>query len=127
MGLVDRLKSNVSAKMLFFLNLTAAALVVIAVVVRCLEFGKSKDPFFYVLTLYLILFDAILVATELEVERITKYLSFLKWIRGRGFYILFLACLVLNIDSAVEITFAIAMTLIGLIDICWGGRAWDDH
>jgi hypothetical protein len=50
------------------LNYLCALALIVAVIMRFIDFGKSHDVFFYLLTFYLIAFAALLVVAELRLR-----------------------------------------------------------
>ena len=67
-----------------------------------------------------------LVLAEFRVQRIRTYFDFLdtKW--GRGWFILFIALLVLENDTALEICLSIATIIIALVNMVLGWNQGSD-
>jgi len=118
----DKIANNISAKVLVILNFIAAALILLVVVLRLLKIMEEHNPFYYTLTLYLVLADVLLVLAELQRVNVHKYVRFLSSFRGRSFFILFIGILVLEKDAAM-IIIPIVLLIIAILGIVFGGRA----
>ena len=91
-----------------------------AAVVRFCNFGSDeapKDPFYYMLTFYLFPVAALLVAAELQWQRVIKYFQFLGFLYGKGLFMVFIALLLFNTDFPVDTAVSVGMTLVGLFNI----------
>lgn len=71
------------------LNYLSVVAIVADFIVRCVAFGRKKDksgtinpaptdPFYYLLTFYLLFFAALVLIAELEWRPVLKYVLFLK-------------------------------------------------
>jgi hypothetical protein len=112
------------------LNLVAAALMITCVVFRFIYYtdnGASEFKFFsFILTIYLALFVILLVLAEFRVQKIRTYFDVLdsKW--GRGWFILFIALLVLEVHTALEVILCILAILIALFNMLVGWNQGSD-
>ena len=90
------------------------------IVVRFVNFGSDKapkDPFYYMLTFYLIPVVALLVCAELQWQRVIKYFQFLGYLYGKGMFMIFIALLLFNADWPFDTAVSVGMTLVGLFNV----------
>jgi hypothetical protein len=111
-----------AAKLIFvrisiILNYICALALLVSVVLRFIDFGTSKDPFFYLLTFYLIAFSALLVIAELRLRSVIVYVEFLKSRPGKGMYVLLVGVLLFDESRPADIIIAILLVLVGLFNI----------
>ena len=96
----------------------ACGLLGICIIIRLIRFGDSGNHlFFYIWTLYLCLFIAMLVVAILRVNKVLFYFRFLRTKQGIGIFMVFVGTLLFDWTEPVE--FAIALMLIGV-----GGAYW---
>ena len=91
-----------------------------AAVVRFTYFGKDDapaDPFFYILTLYLIPFAGLLLVAQLQWQRVLKYFQFLGFLYGKGLFMIFVALLLFDTTYPVDTAISILMTLVGFFNL----------
>ena len=98
-------------------NFICAFLMVVDALIRCFEFPTKTDPFFYVLTFYLLGFAALLVISELKVKKIMDYIQFLKTRIGKGIYLIFIGLLVMDPSRIYEIVISMIFFFIGSFNI----------
>ena len=79
--------------------------------------SAPTDPFYYMLTFYLIPFAALLTVAELQYTRVLKYFQFLGHLHGRGLFMIFVALLLFDTKYAVDTAVSIGVMTIGLINI----------
>ena len=85
------------------------------------EGEKPKDPFFYLLTIYLIPFAILIFAAELRWQRMLKYFEFLGYSHGKGLFFIFVALLLFDTQYPVDTGVSIGVTFVGifnLVSIC---------
>lgn len=56
------------------INYIVLALILTSFSTRLLEFGKQEDPFFYIMTFYLLLFGVFILAAETGIHKVLLYL-----------------------------------------------------
>lgn len=78
---------------------------------------KPTDPFFYILTIYLIPFAILLAVAELKYLIVLKYFEFLGYNYGRGIFMIFIALLLFDTKYAFDMTVSVPMTLVGIYNI----------
>ena len=91
-----------------------------ASIVRFTEFGatdKPSDPFFYMLTIYLIPFALLILFAELRWQRMLKYFEFLGYQHGKGLFLIFVALLLFDTEYPVDTGVSIAITFVGIFNI----------
>ena len=91
-----------------------------AAVVRFTYFGKDDpptDPFFYLLTFYLIPFAGLLLVAQIQWQRVLKYFQFLGFLYGKGLFMIFVALLLFDTQYPVDTAISIFMTLVGLFNL----------
>ncbi len=120
MGIKDKCKGSKFEKILLILNLVAAGAIIFGIVVRFAYFGIRSDPFFYIMTIFLIPFCVFLILAELDNHKVFLYFRFLYPITGRGFYIIFVSLLLLEKSSPGEIIASIIVLVIGILNIVIG-------
>lgn len=112
------------------LNYIAVLVLIADFICRCVTFSKKnsdgaslapKNPFYYLLTFYLIPFAFLILAAELEWRSVIKYVMFLKSQAGKGFFYVFIGLLIFDTKYPADIIFALYMTLVGVFNIV---NAW---
>ena len=94
-----------------------------ASVVRFTYFGEAetetrkKDPFFYLLTIYLIPFAMLIFFAELRWQRLLKYFEFLGYQHGKGLFFIFVALLLFDTQYPVDTGVSIAVTFVGIFNL----------
>ena len=101
-------------------NYVTALLMVISACFRFSNFSKTSDPFFYLLTFYLLGFAALLVIAEVRIRRIIVYIEFLGGRIGKGIYILFVGLLVFDNEFTSDMAFGIIIFLVGIFNVIVG-------
>lgn len=112
------------------LNALTIACLVASAIVRFTIFAKDSrpsDPFFYILTIYLVPFAALLAIAELKYLSVLKYFEFLGYNYGRGIFMIFVALLLFDTNYPVDTTVSIFMTLVGLFNVTLTCVAPDLH
>ena len=99
------------------LNYICALLLLTCCVLRSIDFVKSKDPFFFLLTFYLFGFTTLLIIAEIKVRRVIVYVEILNTRLGKGFYILFVGLLLFDEKRKTDMLIAIFIVLIGLFNV----------
>ena len=85
-----------------------------------LAFNQDKapaDPFFYMMTLYLIPFAALLLTAELGWHTVLKYFEFAGYMHGKGFLLIFIALLLFNPEYPLDTAVSIYLTFTGLLNL----------
>ena len=75
------------------------------------------EPFFYLLTLYLIPFTFLLLCAEMKWHSFLKSVQFLNHIIGKGLFLMFLGLLLFSTDSEQELVGSVAVTLVGVLNL----------
>ena len=89
-------------------------------IVRFTYFGKDEapsDPFFYILTFYLIPFAGLLLVAELRWQRVLKYFQFIGLLYGKGMFMVFIALLLFDTQYPVDIAVSVLMSLVGIFNV----------
>lgn len=94
-----------------------ALLMLIDVVIRFSYFRTESDPFFFILTFYLIGFAALLIASELGLSSVLVYVEFLNGRAGKGFYILFVGLLVFDISRISDMAISLILIIAGIFSV----------
>lgn len=120
-------KANVIlAKICIGLNFLGVVVLVADFICRCAQMAKKddtgaslapKNPFYYLLTIYLIPFTLLVLAAELQWRPILKYIMFLKSQAGRGFFFIFIGLLIFDTRYPTDLSFGIYMTIVGIFNI----------
>lgn len=93
----------------------------VCIVFRFVGFREPGTSFFfYMLTIYLLIFIAMFVAALFKVKRITLYFTFLNSQVGRGFYIVFITLLILEKKAPLEIILGILLMIIAVLNVIVG-------
>ena len=74
------------------MNYSAIICLLVSSIVRFTIFGKEKkpsDPFFYLLTFYLIPFAVLILCAELKWQKMLKYFEFMGYLHGKGLFFIF--------------------------------------
>lgn len=96
-----------------------------SIIFRCLRFGKETDPFFYIYTVYMPLFIAMLVVADLKIKKILYLFSFLSpWV-GKGFFIVFIGFILFDWNQYMEFATSVVCILVGIGYMVYGFR-FDD-
>ena len=98
-------------------NYVACLLLALSVVLRILDFGKSTNPFFYLLTFYLVGFGALLIISELRIKKIITLVMFLNSRFGKGIYLVFIGLILFDEDRKSDMAISIITVLIGFFNI----------
>ena len=85
--------------------------------IRFSYFKTESDPFFFLLTFYLIGFSALLVVAELGVKRVLVYVEFMSGRAGKGFFILFVGLLIFDSVRKSDMAISIILVLVGIFNI----------
>ena len=91
-----------------------------AAVARFTYFGKDDsptDPFFYILTFYLLPFMILFLAAEMQWQGLLKYFQFLGHLYGKAFFLIFIALLLFDTKYPIDTAVSIYMTLVGLFNL----------
>lgn len=102
------------------LNALVIACLAACAIVRFTIFAKDtrpSDPFFYILTVYLVPFAALLAVAELKYLNVLKYFEFLGYNYGRGIFMIFVALLLFDTTYPVDTAVSIFMTLVGIYNV----------
>ena len=90
-------------------------------VVRFTLFGAGenapKDPFFYLMTIYLIPFCFLLISAELKWARVLKYVQFLGYQHGKGLFFIFIALLLFDTERSLDVVMSIVVTFVGIFNM----------
>ena len=107
---------------MLIVNLLACAMLLVCIAFRFVYMVDGTFAFFFiVLSIYLVGFTGALILAEFKMERVRLYLNFLDTKFGRGFFMIFLALLILE-DHAIEIVLFICINVIGILNLIIGCR-----
>ena len=90
---------------------------------RFYEFDTEKifmDGFYLAFTVYLSIFGLILAAAEYQFVNILKYLEFLFYEQGKGFFLLFVGVLLFDPRTTSDLFASLLLTLVGLFNLMIG-------
>merc|ERR1719266_55845 len=91
-----------------------------AAVVRFTLFGAGeeapKDPFFYLLTIYLVPFCFLLISAEVKWTRVLKYVQFLGYQHGKGLFFIFIALLLFDTEYPLDAFVSVVVTFVGIFN-----------
>ena len=104
-------------KVVRIINFISAGLMILDSILRFVDFATVVDPFFYLLTIYLLGFSALLIIAELRIKRILVYVEFLKSRIGKGIYIALVGLLIFDESRKGDMAISIALVLIGVFNI----------
>ena len=102
------------------MNYSAIICLLVSSIVRFTIFGKEKkpsDPFFYLLTFYLIPFAVLILCAELKWQKMLKYFEFMGYLHGKGLFFIFVGLLLFDTEYPVDTGISIAITIIGIFNI----------
>ena len=102
------------------LNFLSILALCAAAIVRFTYFGDEqapKDPFFFMLTFYLFPMAALLLAAEMQYQRVLKYFQFLGYLYGKGLFMVFVALLLFDAKFPVDTAVSVAVSLVGFFNI----------
>ena len=91
-----------------------------ASIVRFTYFGKDDaptDPFFYILTIYLIPFAALLLAAQLQYQSVLKYFQFIGLMHGKGLFLIFISLLLFDTKYPVDAALSVFMCMVGVFNL----------
>jgi hypothetical protein len=89
----------------------------VSVILRCIDFTTTTDPFFFLLTFYLFGFLILLILAEIKIRRVIVYVEVLNTRLGKGFYILFVGLLLFDEKRKIDMLLAIFVVLIGIFNV----------
>lgn len=104
-------------KMCKILNYISSLLMLISVVLRCIDFKSSTDPFFFLLTFYLFGFAVLVIIAEIKIKRVIAYVEILNNRIGKGVYIIFVGLLLFDEKRKSDMLISIFIVLIGLFNV----------
>ena len=88
--------------------------------IRQILFGDEypKEPFFYLLTVYLIPFTFLLLCAEMNWTRFLKNVQFLGHRAGKGIFLIFVSLLLFDTKSSwIIMTSSLIVALVGLLNL----------
>ena len=91
-----------------------------ASIVRFTYFGKDDgptDPFFYILTIYLIPFAGLLLTAQLQWQRVLKYFKFIGLMHGKGLFMIFISLLLFDTKYPVDAALSIFICMVGVFNL----------
>ena len=90
-------------------------------IVRFTLFTKGdeapKDPFFYLLTVYMVPFCFLLICAEFKWTRVLKYVQFLGYQHGKGLFLVFIALLLFDTNYPIDAITSIVVTFVGFFNM----------
>lgn len=102
------------------LNYFSSLVMLTASGLRFYEFDATKifmDGFYLAFTVYLAIFGLLLAAAEYQFVNILKYLEFLFYESGKGFFLLFVGVLLFDPRTTADLFASILLTLVGLFNL----------
>ena len=91
-----------------------------AAIVRFTFFGKDDgptDPFYYILTIYLIPFAGLLLVAQLQWQRVLKYFQFIGLLHGKGLFMIFISLLLFDTKYPVDAALAVFICMVGIFNL----------
>jgi hypothetical protein len=107
-------------------NYACIALILTSFITRILEFGKAGDPFFYIMTFYLLLFALFILSSEVGINKVMLYMQFLRGFIGRGTFIILIGLILYDEKRTVDMVVSIFLTVAGAFNIVIGCQREDD-
>eukprot|EP00347_Sterkiella_histriomuscorum_P000686 403374892 len=109
--------SSTHGQVVRLMNFICALAMVIDAVFRAFDFQKQSDPFYFLLTFYLLGFAALIVLAEIRYRKVLVYLEFLKSRLGKGMYVILVGLLVFDETRKLDMFTGIGLVLVGLFNI----------
>jgi hypothetical protein len=106
-----------SLKVIKALNYATVLIIAANAILRFFNFDKVTDPFYFILTFYMLFFAALLLIAEIGIKRILVYIEFLNGRMGKGLYIIFIGLLMFDDKFKLDMLFGIAVFLVGIFNI----------
>lgn len=100
-----------------YLTFLATVLIFADAIYRMFSFGTATDPYFFILTFYLIGFAVLLGVAEIRFKKIIVYIEFMRGRLGKGIYIVLVGLLIFDVSRIVELVFSCMLILIGMTNI----------
>ena len=100
-----------------YLTFLATLLIFVDVIYRMCSFGTTTDPYFFILTFYLIGFAFLLAVAEIRFKKVIVYIEFMRGRLGKGVFIVLVGLLIFEVEKVVELVFSCLIILIGIINI----------
>lgn len=110
-------EKSIVLKIARLLNYICALGMLVDACIRFSRFGEASDPFFYLLTFYLIGFAALLIIAELRLKKILVYVEFLKGRMGKGIYIIIVGLLIFDETRTYDMAISIILVIVGILNI----------
>ena len=79
--------------------------------------SPNDEPFFYVMTIYLVPLVALMIIAEIRWERVLKYISFLERQWGKGIYYILIAMLLFDPRLIFDMSVSVFMTIVGIFNL----------
>ena len=79
--------------------------------------AAPTDPFYYLLTIYMIPFCVLLICAELKWTRVLKYVQFLGYQHGKGLFFIFIALLLFDTDHPLDAITSVIVTFVGIFNM----------
>ena len=91
-----------------------------SIIFRVLRFLTEKDPFFFIYTVYLLLFIAMLVVADLKIRKVLDLFSFLEPWLGKGIFIILIGMVLFNWNHYFEFATSFVSLFVGVVYIIYG-------
>jgi hypothetical protein len=78
---------------------------------------KNIDPFYFLLTLYLIPFAFLMFVAEIQWRPVLKYVMFMKGQIGKGLFYVFVALLMFDTDYPMDVITSLYVTFVGIFNL----------
>ena len=120
MGEKKKINKSCLAYIAQALNFITILGILAVTIVRFTFFAKEnppKDPFYYILTFYLIPFAGLLLIAELRWEVVLKHFEFLSFQWGKGMFMIFVGLLLFDTAYPVDSSISIMMIVVGIFNM----------
>ena len=109
------------ARIIQIMNILSILGLIGTAIARFTKFGAGEeaptDPFFYLLTIYLIPFSLLLLCAEMHWTIVLKYVQFLGYQYGKGLFFVFIALLLFDTDSPWDSLVSVVVSLVGFFNL----------
>lgn len=108
---------SIFVRIVRLMNFACALGMVLDAIVRAFNFQTQSDPFYFLLTFYLLGFAALLILAEIRYKKVIVYLEFLKSRIGKGLYVILVGLLVFDDTRKFDMFIGISLVLVGIFNI----------
>jgi hypothetical protein len=111
---------SIFVRIVRLMNFGCAAIMCYDGVMRLFDLKDNTDPFFFLLSIYLFGFAALLVLAEIRYKRMLVYIEFLKHRIGKGIYVMLIGLLLFDETRKTDMFSAIIIVLVGFFNLIVG-------